>query len=109
ASFLSAEVFGRWPWIPETMPLPEQLVAGYFAASDPLSRCGQFRNRGLAQRRRRGPESLPITAGATWRAWNLPSLDALQGGVSFLERWKNVPAENAFPARTVYPPRNLSA
>ena len=54
ASFLSAEMYGHWPWIPETMPLPEQLVAEYFAASDPLSRCGAFRNRGLAQRQCRG-------------------------------------------------------
>src|SRR5881392_1630241 len=65
ASFLSAEMYGHWPWIPETMPLPERLVAEYFAASDPLSRCEAFRNRGLTQRQHRGPESLPITAGAT--------------------------------------------
>ena len=47
------------------MPLPERLVAEYFAASDPLSRCESFRGRGLAQRQHRGPESLLITAGAT--------------------------------------------
>ena len=71
ASFLSVEMFGHWPWIPEIMPLPERLVAEYFAASDPLSRCESFRAQGLAQRQRRGPEknrwkdSLLITAGAT--------------------------------------------
>ena len=88
ASFRSAEMFRPWPWIPETMLLPEQVVAAYSAVLDPLFRCGAFRNRGLVQHRRRGPKSLPITAGATWRAWNLPSLDALPGAVSFLERCK---------------------
>ena len=59
ASFLSVEMFGHWPSIRETMPLPEQLVAEYFAASDPLSRCESFRTRGPAQRQRRGPETHP--------------------------------------------------
>ena len=40
----------------EIMPLPELLAAVYFAASDPLSRRGSFRDQGLAQRQHRGPE-----------------------------------------------------
>jgi hypothetical protein len=32
ASFLSAENVWRWPWIQETMPLPERLVAEYFGS-----------------------------------------------------------------------------
>jgi hypothetical protein len=58
-SFLSAETFAHWPSIPETMLLPERLLAEYFAASDPLSRCGSL------QRQHRGRESLLIAAGAT--------------------------------------------
>ena len=57
ASFLSAEMYGHWPSIPETMPLPERLVVEYFGASDPLSRCESSRIRGLAQHHRRGPET----------------------------------------------------
>ena len=91
------------------MPLPERLVAEYFAAPDPLLRCGAFRNRGLAQRQCRGPESLPITAGATWRAWNLPSLDALQGGVSILERWKMYRRKMRSERERSIRPRNLCA
>jgi hypothetical protein len=50
ASFLPGKTFGHWQWIPETMPMRELLVAQYFAASDPLSPCGSFRDRGLGQR-----------------------------------------------------------
>ena len=65
ALFLWGETFGRWQWIPETMPLPERLVAVYFAASDPRLPCGFFRDRGVAQRQRRVLETLLIAAGAT--------------------------------------------
>ena len=59
ASFLSVEMYGHWPWIPKIMPLPEQLVAEYFAASNPLSRCESFQVRGLAQHQRRAPKIHP--------------------------------------------------
>ena len=45
--------------------MPELLAAVSFEASDPLPRCGSFRDRGLVRRQPRGPESLLITAGAT--------------------------------------------
>jgi len=41
---------------PEDLPMPELLAVVYFAASDPLPRCGSFRDRGLAQRQHRGPD-----------------------------------------------------
>ena len=42
--------------LPEDLPMPELLAAVYFTASDPLSRCGSFRERGLGQRQHRGPD-----------------------------------------------------
>ena len=45
--------------------MPELLAAVSFEASNPLPRCGSFRERGLARRQPRAPESLVITAGET--------------------------------------------
>ena len=63
ASFLSAETFGHWLSIPETMPLPERLVAEYFAARDRQQQ-ETFRNQGLGQHHRLGPDPKLIDAGS---------------------------------------------
>jgi len=60
--FCRAEMSERWQLgglPPQDLSLPERLMAGYFAASDPLSRCkSRSEAEGLAQRQHRGPESL---------------------------------------------------
>src|SRR5262245_38480177 len=62
ASFRSAEMFRPWPWIPETMLLPERVVAAYFAAPSPPFQCEWFQPQGLVQRQLRGPNSCPSGA-----------------------------------------------
>jgi hypothetical protein len=59
ASFLSAEMFGAGHRFGKLCLLPERLVAEYFAASDPVSRCEWFRAPGSAQRQRRDPNTRP--------------------------------------------------
>ena len=61
------------------MPLPERLAAEYFAARDRQQQ-ETFRNQGLGQHHRLGPESLLIRAGATRapRALILDELSARQ-------------------------------
>src|SRR5882672_2718447 len=66
--FRRAEMSGRWRLVGlprEDLPMPELLAAVYFAASDLPPPGESFRDRGLAQRQHRGPESLLITASAT--------------------------------------------
>src|SRR4029077_16420827 len=57
--FRRAEMSGRWRLKglpPEDLPMPELLAAVSFEASDPLPRCGSFRDRSLARRQHRGPD-----------------------------------------------------
>src|SRR6476646_11885094 len=88
--FRRVEMSGRWRLgglPPEDLPMPELLAAVYFAAFDPLPRCGLFRDRGLTGRQPSGPESLLITAGAT-RAPRWLILDQLSRCCwQFLQKW----------------------
>ena len=67
ASSLPLEMFGHWLSIPEGMPLLELLVAACFGARD-RQQPETFRNPGLGQHHRLGPDPKLIDAGSavTW-------------------------------------------